>query len=208
MAQTSLAIAPTHHSVEDALCISQDHPWDTLLQPEETCLVLPHWSAALTAAAEKLAADREMSVRVMGQKAALLAKIEGQIPSVLTRHISDLLDVYEAFMAPPIMRIRLESVTSRACWKWHRDYTTLRIISTLRGQGTEYLPDPSQPDTIARCKTGEVGLFKGRLFGKHFGLDGHNACVHRSPPWEDTSEPRLLLVIDTPQDFEIDDADL
>lgn len=182
---------------------AQPHEWDALLGDEHTCLTVSNWSADLACAAETLAAQGDISIRIQGPKPQLLAAIETQLPSVLVEYIASLMDDYDAFMKPPIMRLRLETIKSRACWKWHQDYTTLRLITTLRGKGTEYLRDPSNLEDITHCKTGETGLFKGRLFGDHFGLKGHSTCVHRSPPWDETSEPRLLLVIDTPQDFEI-----
>lgn len=180
------------------------HEWAALLKADTSCLVLPSKAAQVAESVEALAQRQDVSMRIMGQKQDLIQAMDTELTAPLVRFIAELMDDYEAFMAPPIIRIRLETVSSRACWKWHQDYTTLRLITTLYGPGTEYLPDPSQPEEIAHCNTGDIGLFKGRLFSGHFGLKGHKACVHRSPPWDENSMPRLLLVIDTPQDFEIE----
>lgn len=178
------------------------HSWDVLLEESASCLRLPSRHASVLQAIDA----QDPCVHIMGQKETLIQAIYAQLPKNLAAYIEELLDTYEAFMNADIMRIRLETVTSRACWKWHRDYTTLRLITTLRGAGTQYLLDPSQPDAISSCDTGDIGLFKGRLFGDYFGLQGHGACVHRSPPWNKNDTPRLLLVIDMPQNFEIENA--
>lgn len=180
--------------------------WAPLLEAKTTCHVLPPKSAPLAADLDALAQQPQLLLRIMGQKEDLGAALKRDLPASLATYILDLLDDYHAFMAPPIMRVRLEHVASRACWKWHQDYTTLRLITTLRGAGTEYLPNPNEPEDIISCATGDIGLFKGRLFGKYFGLQGHAACVHRSPAWAEGDDPRLLLVIDTPQDFEIENT--
>ncbi|MEO0412116.1 MAG: DUF1826 domain-containing protein [Pseudomonadota bacterium] len=206
MVQASAAPAFENQKPHEAPTAAQSPSWSELLNAKTSCLILPRMDAEVSAAAEYLATKPNVSLRIMGEKQALLSAIHADLPAPLAFFIADLLDDYEAFMNADIMRIRLETVTSRACWKWHRDYTTLRLITTLCGDGTEYLPDPAQPDAIVRAATGDIGLFKGRLFGNHFGLEGHAACVHRSPPWTDDSCTRLLLVIDMPQDFEIEDA--
>lgn len=206
MLQAKAALRHDEHTSTEASSGQKLLRWGALLEAGTSCLVLPSNAAQIAGSIEAIARRQNVSLRTMGEKQKLLSAIDEELPAPIAHFIADLLDDYEAFMAPPIMRIRLETVASRACWKWHQDYTTLRLILTLHGPGTEYLPDPSQPEEIARCNTGDIGLFKGRLFGKDRGLNGHKACVHRSPPWNENSEPRLLLVIDTPQEFEIEDT--
>ena len=206
MSQTMIAPGQDMRGIHKAFTLPEVHPWRALLDTGKSVLILPPAGVDVSAAIQAVAQGPDMSLRVMGRKDEVLGACAQQLPVSLKDYISSLLDDYEAFMDASILRVRLETVRSRACWKWHQDYTTLRLITTLRGAGTQYLPDPAQPDMIAHCKEGEIGLFKGRLFGEYFDLSGHTACVHRSPPWDDSSDPRLLLVIDMPQDFEIEHA--
>ncbi|VVT22092.1 conserved hypothetical protein [Sphingomonas sp. EC-HK361] len=91
-------------------------------------------------------------------------------------------------MATDEVEVRLERVTTNACWKFHADYTTARLITTYIGQGTEWC-DAAAAKT-RRLATGAVGLFKGRDWAPD------NPIVHRSPPIAGTGKERLLLVID------------
>ncbi|MEM9288957.1 MAG: DUF1826 domain-containing protein [Pseudomonadota bacterium] len=188
----------------DGEAIRRQHPWRALLDPQVACLILPARGEVSAPVLEAVCATRDFSMRVMGTKEQLSSILREEMAGELADYIEPLLQDYTAFTAVSVMRVRLEVITSSACWKWHEDYTTLRLITTLHGAGTEYLSDPDRRDAISQCQDGEIGLFKGKLFGSYFGLEGHSACVHRSPPWTAGDRPRLLLVIDTPQDFEIE----
>ena len=87
------------------------------------------------------------------------------------------------------MAIRLEVVDTDACRRFHTDYTTLRLLTTYRGQATQWIRVGS-PDRIEQMAAGEIGIFKGRRL-----LDDP-PILHRSPPIGDRGESRLLLVID------------
>ncbi|MEM7568954.1 MAG: DUF1826 domain-containing protein [Pseudomonadota bacterium] len=184
------------------------HPWNALFEPDLACLCLPALQKLGPSYFASLLPALPPSLRIIGNRDVLLEEANTLLPKELVGVISALLMEYERFMSPPIMRVRLELIRSNACWKWHQDFTTLRLITTLLGDGTEYLPNPSNQDEVRRCGEGEIGLFKGRLFGDYFDLDGHDACVHRSPPWDAQKHPRILLVIDMPQDFEIEHSDV
>lgn len=86
--------------------------------------------------------------------------------------------------------IRLEVIETDACRKFHADHVTARLLTTLVGSGTQWIHGAADPDTpIRQLRTGDVGIFKGRLGADPVGI------LHRSPPILDTGETRLLLAI-------------
>jgi hypothetical protein len=124
-------------------------------------------------------------------------KALGLLPSALRVDILALANRFAAFLAIEGVRLRLEAVNTDACRKIHADYTDLRLITTYAGPGTDYLPRSAKPEerNLQRLATGDIGLFKGRLYA-----DGHEPCLHRSPPIATIDETRLVLVIDSPLD--------
>ena len=130
--------------------------------------------------------------RAAGTPEAVVAGLP-PLPASLRDAITHLACDFAALMGCSAVRVRLEGVTGNACRKVHADFTDLRLICTMAGPGTDYTlgDDPDGP--LQRIPAGAVALFKGHEFGP-----GHNACLHRSPPIEETAERRLVLVIDTP----------
>lgn len=115
----------------------------------------------------------------------------------LAADIGLLAHLYARIMQIDAVEIRLERVTDNACWKFHCDYVSVRLITTYHGQATQWLDQAGAAAsksgrTVAphQLETGAVGLFKGRT------LAGDAAIVHRSPPIDGSGEDRLLLVID------------
>lgn len=99
-------------------------------------------------------------------------------------------------MRAKLVEVRLEKITTNACRKFHADYVTARLITTYQGQGTQWLDsdatedcDCGDPHNIQQMQTGDVAMFKGRLWSKD------NPAIHRSPPIEGTGEERLVLVM-------------
>ncbi|WP_373492270.1 DUF1826 domain-containing protein [Parasphingorhabdus sp.] len=114
---------------------------------------------------------------------------------ILHADILSLADRFARIMQTKFVEIRLEHVTTNACKKFHTDYVTARLITTYIGQGTQWLDedqpadcDCGDPHNIQQMRTGDVALFKGRLWSTC-------AAIHRSPPIEGTGEERLVLVI-------------
>lgn len=115
----------------------------------------------------------------------------------LIADVAALARTYASLMRLDWVAVRLDRVTGDACWRFHADYVSVRLITTYQGQGTQWLDqaaarrlaDGGAP-TPHQLATGTVGLFKGRL------LAPDTAIVHRSPPIAGTGEERLLLVID------------
>lgn len=143
--------------------------------------------------------DKSLQGRWVGSCDALVDVCTQILPNDMACCFAEMLEDYNTFMNPAIMRLRIEAVTGKSCWKWHRDYTTLRLICTLRGPGTQYLKDPNAQDHVETIPGGNFGLFKGRLFGA-----GHHAAVHRSPAPSSDWSVRLVIVIDTPNSHELE----
>lgn len=138
--------------------------------------------------------------------AALGAKLPVAAPSDLLRDITDLAKSFAAIAGTGAVRIRLEAITGRACYRWHADAVGLRLLCTYRGPGTQWLPlaggalaaralDPrALPCSRERIATGAVAILKGEGFPGNAG----NGCIHRSPPAGAGARARLLLCIDEP----------
>ncbi|MEO1647232.1 MAG: DUF1826 domain-containing protein [Pseudomonadota bacterium] len=115
----------------------------------------------------------------------------------LTADIAALADRYGAIMELDALSVRLAIVTTDSCRKFHADYVKARLITTYVGTGTQWIDaeDTSRvaqsdaPQNIKSLATGDVGLFKGKLWTQ-------SPAIHRSPPIEGTGERRLILVLD------------
>lgn len=108
-------------------------------------------------------------------------------------------------------RIRLEVIDDDACRYFHVDHVRLRLVTTYRGPGTQWLPETAvdrsaldrrdheticrSPEAIRVLAPGTVGLFKGARHPEGGGL------VHRSPPLSGTGIVRLFLAIDPIDDL-------
>lgn len=95
--------------------------------------------------------------------------------------------------------IRLDVIQNDACWKFHLDRVDYRLVTTYKGEGTQYVSpenaeqalneqtDYSGP--IKKIDEQNVAIFKG----------SNNTCgrgiVHRSPPIKEKQETRLLLCL-------------
>jgi len=146
------------------------------------------------------AANLEPALRGELDKSGLADCIERE---ELIEDVLQLSRLFHELLPSPSLEIRLEVVTGNACWKFHRDYVEMRLISTYSGRGTQWIDEPDaerlangqKPQSINELALGDVGLFKGRL-----GTD--QPVIHRSPPIEGTGETRLLLVINPIDDEE------
>jgi hypothetical protein len=123
----------------------------------------------------------ELRKALCGLPAPLLADIDG-----LARRFADLMGLAD-------LRLRLEAVDGDACRKFHADYTDVRLVTTYAGPGTDIRQTPVDDAPVHRIGTGEVALFKGKLFPGN-----PPVLLHRSPPIEGTGERRVVLALDTP----------
>jgi hypothetical protein len=138
---------------------------------------------------EQLPAFRLESVAVADLDAALAPHI-ADMPA-LGSDIGELARLYARLLRLTRVRIRLETVTTDACSRFHVDRVRLRLLTTYVGPGTDWLDVTAAPeDRIRRLPEGAVALLKGSLW------PGSSGCPHRSPPIKGTGRHRLLLSID------------
>ncbi|WEX85750.1 DUF1826 domain-containing protein [Sinorhizobium garamanticum] len=103
--------------------------------------------------------------------------------------------------------VRLETITTDACKRFHADNVRLRLVSTYRGPGTQWLGPralamqeagkPLSPDAIKTTPTGAILLIRGSKSAS----ETSSALLHRSPPIEGTGINRLLLAVDDADEF-------
>lgn len=122
--------------------------------------------------------------------------------SALASDMADLTERFCAIAAAPQVDIRVETLSHDGCWKFHYDNVALRLITTYRGPGTQWVAATDSAHALAeqRAYAGPVqeischavGLFKGTATGSA------RAVVHRSPPIARTGSTRLVLVLNLP----------
>ena len=102
----------------------------------------------------------------------------------------------------PLIDLRLDVVEDDRCRLFHVDHVRLRLMTTYRGPGTEWIPPHiaaalapgalPPPDTVRRLARGEVAVLRG---GKD-ATPERPGVLHRSPSILGTGLTRLLLTID------------
>lgn len=122
--------------------------------------------------------------------------------ALLVADIADLARRFAAIAGTGIVDIRLEVIRHNACWRFHRDVTPLRLLTTYRGPGTQLPPVDlaeqalhEQRDyrgPLTEFPRHAVALFKGDPNGTGQGV------LHRSPPITGTRIARLLLCLNLP----------
>ena len=135
----------------------------------------------------------------------LPATIEADVRAALRDQIAEAGEMLGELMGCERVGVRLETLSAPMCPRFHADYVPCRMLITLSGVGTEWIPNndvdwavfadletaapPVQKHgQIRRLTTGHWSLLKGGAW--HDGFDG---VVHRSP--HGVGE-RLLLALD------------
>ena len=135
----------------------------------------------------------------------LLATIEPDVHAALSDQIAEVSEILGELMDCARVGVRLETLSAPMCPRFHADYVPCRMLITLSGVGTEWIPNgdvdwdvfadletaapPVQPNgQIRRLTTGHWSLLKGGAWH-----DGFGGVVHRSP--HGVGE-RLLLALD------------
>lgn len=133
--------------------------------------------------------------------------------SELSKNIAELVDMFCYLFELKRTGLRLATLNSAMCPKFHVDKVPCRLVTTYQGVATEWLPHQvvdrsklglgsnGQPDIdsglfrdqhdIQQLNCGDVALLKGELW------EGNEdaGLVHRSPTVP-TGESRLLLTLD------------
>jgi Protein of unknown function (DUF1826) len=155
---------------------------------------------------ERLPDDRKL-IRLDHLEAALKIMVRPsgatRLPrALLVADVANLTERFAAIANTDIVDIRLEVIRHDACWRFHRDVTPLRLLTTYRGPSTQ-LPPPDQADHALREQRNyrgpltefprhAVALFKGDPD------DSGQGVLHRSPPIAGKRTPRLLLCLNLP----------
>lgn len=127
----------------------------------------------------------------------------GAVPAMmLARDMDDLVQVFGQIARCDDVDIRLERIAGDACWKFHRDHVPVRLLTTYRGPGSEWVAPHDAEQAIAaqqdyrgalhRLPRHAIGLFKGCAD------DACTGIVHRSPPIAGSGRTRLLLCLNVP----------
>jgi hypothetical protein len=129
----------------------------------------------------------------------------GRMRDALVADMVDLISRFSRLIGKDRLRLRLDAVDDNACRRFHRDCVPLRLLTTYRGPGTDWVrPDCAdlalaQPANYAgpieHLATYDVVLFKGCGFP---GKIHDRGIVHRSPPIAGSGSTRLLLCLDVP----------
>ena len=132
----------------------------------------------------------------------------GVMQQALLHDISLLVGHFADIVGCTSVRLRLDAISTDACRRWHRDCVPLRLITTYRGPGTEWLPPAqgaaamAQPDEdmagSEQLAPFDVALFKGCGWA---GIDHDTGIVHRSPRIAGLGVTRLVLVLNPPFNF-------
>lgn len=122
----------------------------------------------------------------------------------LWQDITALVALFAQVSGTPQVDVRLEAIGHDACWRFHYDMVPLRLVTTYRGPGTQWVQpedgkaalrdQKSFSGLVNRLAPGHVAVFKGAR-----APDG--GIVHRSPPMAGSGETRLFLCLNLPSDI-------
>ena len=126
----------------------------------------------------------------------------GRTRDVFIADIADLVSVFAGITREDLVDLRLDRIDHNACWKFHKDSVETRLLTTYRGETTEWI-SPQFADRALReqkdydgplesLRQQDVAIFRG----KH--ANSANGIVHRSPPIGGTGSVRLLLCLNAP----------
>lgn len=106
------------------------------------------------------------------------------------------------------LSVRIEAIESRVCRRFHVDHVGVRLLCTLYGAGTEWLPEAAadrtqlgmgggevlrDPAAVQTLIAGDIAILKGHCHRADPGL----GLIHRSPD-ASAAQPRLLVAADLP----------
>jgi hypothetical protein len=117
---------------------------------------------------------------------------EGDGRSLFIDDIIELIDMLTCLLDCQQVGMRLTVLDRAMCPKFHRDNLQVRLVTTYKGPGTEWLPEPANSDDdIQRAQTAEVVLLKGDAWPNNQG----RGALHRSPALP-RGEKRLVVTLD------------
>lgn len=128
-----------------------------------------------------------------------------QWDAALSEDVAVLVDMFGCLFDTELVGLRLRTLNSAMCPKFHFDRVPCRLVMTYNGTGTQWLAnehiviehgrlvcDPdSHSGNINTLQKGEVALLKGSIWEGN----EQTPLVHRSPQ-VNSEESRLLLTLD------------
>lgn len=148
--------------------------------------------------------DLPAAIDLLVETSALPAGPERQ---ALADDVFALARSFASILGAEAVDIRLEALAHDACWRFHRDHVSARLVTTYVGPGTEWVHPAEATRAIEQQKdyagplerlaAGDVALFRGCHPGTPFhGPD--QGIVHRSPPIAGSGLTRLFLCLNLP----------
>lgn len=155
-----------------------------------------------------------IELRSVGDISTILNSVTKSINSnkhsLIIQDIRRLLQLFKKLTGARLFRLRLATVNTNMCRRFHTDINSLRMLCTYSGPGTLWLEEDNvnrealnscgdnecivlDESKIQQANAGSVVVLKGALYSD----EGIKAIVHRSPTIEESDEKRLLLRIDT-----------
>lgn len=164
---------------------------------------LEHLPATQLPATRVLVTPAQAPVAVARACAAAHTPV-GALRDALIDDVADLTQRFAALAGVELVDLRLEALDNDGCRRWHRDCVPLRLLTTYRGPGTEWVPPasarkalaaPDHYDGLAESLPAHaVAVFKGCAGEQPTG----RGIVHRSPRIEGSGITRLLLCMNAP----------
>ena len=134
---------------------------------------------------------------------ALGLEASGASPELrwLADDVAALVRRFAEVAAEPAVDVALKVVENDSCWRFHRDHTLLRLLTTYRGPGTQWVPAPRAEQALREQRAYHGGLIEAPRFAValfHGALApaagaAAGGVVHRSPPIAGQGIARLLL---------------
>ena len=123
----------------------------------------------------------------------------------LSEDVAALVDLFGCLFDTELVGLRLRTLNSAMCPKFHFDRVPCRLVMTYNGSGTQWLPNQyidiedgrligdaeSHNEHSRTLQEGEVALLKGSIWAGN----EHMPLVHRSPQVQG-NQSRLLLTLD------------
>lgn len=153
-----------------------------------------------------LQAGSRVSVRELVPAEAVAGELAGQLPDLpgreaLAADVQQLAEMFACLFDLPRVGVRLASLQTAMCPRFHVDRLPCRLVSTYSGPGTHWLNQEQrnqllaqggrEPEQWQQLAVGEVALMKGDGWEGEEGL----GLWHRSPPVP-TGYRRLFLSMD------------
>lgn len=162
--------------------------------------------------AEKV--ELRLSGNIRTIKALLQNAIDVKKYPLIIQDIELLLHTFEEVTKSTSFQMLLATINTNMCRKFHTDINELRMLCTYSGPGTLWLTDENinrtalnsignkqsiviDENQVRQVETGAVAILKGAIYPQ----SNSKAVVHRSPTIEESGSTRLLLRIDSKNNF-------